>query len=109
MNTFTLNGTLVPAKRFDFNMLCNLEDLGVSISEADKKPMALVRAYVAICLGSNLDYAGQQMEQHLIGGGSFEDIMDVMSKEMESSDFFRNINQPKTVTKKASKTQKQTE
>lgn len=108
MNTFSLNGTLVPAKRFDFNMLCNLEDLGVSIQDAQKKPMALVRAYVAICLNTGVDLAGQQMEEHIANGGSFEDIMNVMSKEMEDSDFFRNLNKP-TTTKKATKAQKTTE
>lgn len=109
MNTFNLNGSTVVAKRFDFNMLCDLEDLGVSIQDAQKKPMAMVRAYIAICLGAGLDYAGHQMEEHLVNGGTFEDIMSVMSKEMENSDFFRNLNQPKTVTKKATKAQTKTE
>lgn len=109
VNTFDLNGVTVVAKRFDFNMICDLEDLGVSIQEAQKKPMAMVRAYIAICLGCSIDQAGQEMEKHLIAGGSFEDVMSVMAKEMETSDFFRNLNQPKTTAKKATKAQTKTE
>ena len=32
------------------------------------------------------------MEAHIIGGGTFDDIMTAMSDEMEKSDFFRNLN-----------------
>lgn len=109
VNKFELNGVTVVAKKFDFNMICDLEDMGVSLQEAQSKPMNMVRAYIAICLGCSIDQAGQEMETHLIGGGSFEDVMSVMAKEMETSDFFRNLNQPKTATKKATKAQTKTE
>lgn len=108
-NTFTLNGNLVVAKKFDFNLICDLEDFGVSIQDVGKKPMPMIRAYIALCLGSSLDVAGHEIEQHIIGGGSFDEVMNAMSKEMENSDFFRNLNQPKTVTKKATKAQTKTE
>lgn len=105
MNTFTLNGNTVVAKKFDFNLVCDLEDLGVSIQEAGKKPMAMVRAYLAICLGTDIEGAGKEMEAHLVNGGDFEAVMETMSKEMESSDFFRKLSEPKAVQKKTSKTQ----
>lgn len=105
MNTFTLNGNTVVAKKFDFNLVCDLEDRGVSLQESGNKPMAMVRAYVAICLGASNDVAGKELEEHISNGGSFETVFEAMSKEMESSDFFRNLSEPKTVQKKTSKTQ----
>lgn len=105
MNVFKLNGRDVIAKKFDFNLVCDLEDMGVSLQESGRKPMAMVRAYLALCLGCTLEIAGAEMEAHLANGGNFEDIMNAMSAEMENSDFFRNLNQPKTTPKKASKAQ----
>lgn len=45
MNTFTVNGTEYKAKPFDFNLVCDLEDMGISLEEAGRKPMSMVRAY----------------------------------------------------------------
>lgn len=109
-NTFALNNNTIVAKKFDFNLICDLEDLGVSLQDIGKKPMAMVRAYVALCLGSDLEAAGKEMEAHMAGGNTFENIMEVMSKEIADSDFFRNLNnQPKTVAKKNTKAQSKTE
>lgn len=96
MNTFRLNGNTIVAKKFDFNLVCDLEDMGVSIQNAGTKPMAMVRAYIAICLGSTIEKAGAEMEEHLVNGGDFEEVMDVMNKEMEASDFFRALGSKQT-------------
>lgn len=92
MNTFTVNGKEYNAKAFDFNLVCDLEDMGISLQEAANKPMSMVRAYFGLCAGKRKEYAGKEMELHIIGGGTFEDIMNAMSDEMEKSDFFRNLN-----------------
>ena len=103
MNKFTVNGKEYKAKAFDFNLVCDLEDMGVAMAEAAQKPMSMVRAYFALCANQSKDFAGKEMEQHLINGGNFEDIMNVMSDEMEKSDFFRNLN--KTEEQKTAKSQ----
>lgn len=92
MKTFTVNGKEYKAKAFDFNLICDLEDMGISLQEAGNKPMSMVRAYFGLCVGKGKEYAGKEMESHIINGGSFEDIINVMSDEMEKSDFFRNLN-----------------
>lgn len=98
MNTFTVNGTEYKAKPFDFNLVCDLEDMGISLEEAGKKPMSMVRAYFGLCVGKGKEYAGKELEAHIIGGGKFDNIITAMSEEMEKSDFFRNLN--KTEEKK---------
>lgn len=102
MNYFTINGKEYKAKEFDFNLICELEDMGISLEKAAEKPMSMVRAYFGICANMGKDRAGKEMEQHIIGGGKFDDIMKAMSAEMEKSDFFRQLN-GKTAEKKARK------
>lgn len=92
MNTFVVNGKEYKAKAFDFNLVCDLEDMGISLEEAGRKPMSMVRAYFGLCAGKGKEYAGKELEAHIIGGGKFDNIMSAMSEEMEKSDFFRNLN-----------------
>lgn len=91
MSMFTVNGKQYKAKAFDFNLVCDLEDLGISLQEAEKKPMSMVRAYFSFCAGRGKAYAGKEMEAHIIGGGTFEDVVTAMSDEMKKSDFFRSL------------------
>lgn len=91
MNTFTVNGNEYKAKVFDFNLICDLEDMGISLEQAGNKPMSMVRAYFGLCAGKGKEFAGKEMEAHIIGGGTFDEIMSAMSDEMEKSDFFRNL------------------
>lgn len=105
MKTFTVNGKKYKAKPFDFNLACDLEDLGISLQEAEKKPMSMVRAYFSFCIGRDKEYAGKEMEQHIINGGSFDDITKAMSEEMEKSDFFRGLKE--AAEKEAAKNQEE--
>lgn len=93
MNTFKVNGKEYKAKEFTFNLICDLEGMGVPLEQMDEKPMSMVRAYFGICAGLGKDAAGKEMEQHIIGGGKFDDVMKAMMNEMENSDFFRSLNQ----------------
>lgn len=111
MKIFTVNGKEYKAKAFDFNLICDLEDMGISLETASSKPMSMVRAYFGLCAEKGKEYAGKEMEAHIIGGGSFNDIMSVMSDEMEKSDFFRNINKmsEQETTESAEETNKESE
>ena len=91
MKTFKVNGKEYKAKAFDFNLMCDLEDMGLSTADMASKPMAVMRAYFALCTGKGKEFAGKEIEQHLIKGGHFNDVLNVMSEEMEKSDFFRSL------------------
>lgn len=106
MRTFKVNGKEYKARAFDFNLVCDLEDMGISLQDARNKPMSMVRAYFGLCSGNEKDIAGKEMEAHVADGGSFDGILNAMSEEMEKSDFFRNLNQnaKKEVTEDAKKT-----
>jgi hypothetical protein len=106
MNRFTVNEKTYTAKEFDFNLVCDLEDMGVSMDKAKEKPLSMVRAYFALCTGRGKEYAGKEMQEHLVNGGSFDDISEVMGKEMENSDFFRSLNKGEETENAESKSKK---
>ena len=82
--TFTVNNKLYKAKSFDFNLLCDLEDQGLSLEDIEKKPMSLIRTYVSFCGNIDKERAGKEIE---------ETVIEVLSKEMEESGFFRALRQ----------------
>lgn len=107
MKKFKINGKEYNSKKFDFNMMCDLEDLGFSIEQAEKKPMGMVRTYFSLCANVSVEEAGIEMENHVISGGKFDEIMEVMTYEMENSDFFRSLTEVQTKeTPKTTKTKK---
>lgn len=92
MRTFTINGKRYTAKPFDFNTVCDLEDSGVSLAEMSKKPMSMARAYFALCYNGKKEDAGKEIQAHVIAGGNFNDLYEVMGQEMNESDFFQALN-----------------
>ena len=109
MRTFKINGKTYTAKKFGYNTLCDLEDMGVSLEKMVQKPMSAVRAYFALHLGNDQELAGEEIENHIIAGGTFEDLIDVMNAEMEDSGFFRALNNETTEENAAENTEKVTE
>ena len=106
MKMFVLNGNSYPVKDMGVNMICDLEDMGISLGEMQNKSFSFIRAYVSMCMGTSVEKAGREIELHLINKGDFEDIVDVIKSAMEESDFFRAIQANKgeeTSTDKKSK------
>lgn len=101
---FTINGTTYKSKTVDFNMICDLEDMGLSISDMNKKSSAFMRGYFALCSGLTVEQAGIEMQAEMINGGDLTALAEAMTKEITDSDFFRAIN--KTAEKKTTKNQK---
>lgn len=93
MKMFVLNGNSYPAKEMGVNMLCDLEDMGISLGEMQNKSFSFIRAYVSMCMGESIEKAGREIELHLINKGKLEDVMDVIKGAMEDSDFFQALTQ----------------
>lgn len=93
MRTFTLNNVTYKALPFGFNTICDLEDLGVALEDMNTKPLSMVRAYIGLCIGKDKVFTGKQIEEHMINGGTLQDVVTVMSEEMNDSDFFRSLTQ----------------
>ena len=102
-NRFTVNGVTYTAKPFDFDMVCELEDMGVTFERIDKMPMSLIRAYFAVCANVDRTTAASLIQNHMVRGGKLDDITSAMAKEMENSDFFRSLQQDEEKTSTESK------
>ena len=92
-NVFVINKVSYVAKPFDFDMVCELEDMGVTFERIDKMPMSLIRAYFAICAGIPKEQAALLIQNHMVNGGKIDDITEAMAKEMNDSDFFRALSE----------------
>ena len=103
-NTFIVNGVTYTAKPFDFDLICELEDMGVTFERIDKMPMSLIRAYFAICAGTDKEQASALIQNHMIKGGKLDEVTNAIGKEMENSDFFRALSQTEEQTSTESKT-----
>lgn len=101
MKTFKINNKIYSPVPFDFNFICDLEDMGLSLEGVSEKPMSMLRAYFAKCTGKGTEFAGKELEAHMINGGSLKDIMDVMAEEMKKSDFFRSLSQSQETNNQA--------
>ena len=82
-------------KVIDFNGICELEELGLSLSDLKKTKMTSIRALLAYVGGMDTDTAGAEIMEHLKKGGSFEDFTPLINSLVES-DFFQATRQPNT-------------
>lgn len=90
-NTFTINGRVYTAPEFTFNTLCDFEEAGISIQDAQKKPTSMIRMYFALLFDGDRETAGSELEKHMMSGGSLEEISTAMIKELENSRFFQAL------------------
>lgn len=88
---FTVNGKEYKSKPVDFNIVCDLEEKGISLKEVNRKPMSAVRAYFALCTGKGNEYSGKELEQHVVKGGTFDEVIAAMNEELEKSEFFQAL------------------
>ena len=93
MKKIIVNGKEYVAKEFTFNLICDLEEMGYDMDSMGKRPMSMIRAYFSLCAGITEEVAGRELENHIIGGGNFADLSEVMQSQLEKSDFFRNLTQ----------------
>ena len=65
MKTFTINGKKYKSAEVDFNFICDLEDMGISLGDFGKKHMAVARAYFALCANTDKEFAGKEIQAHM--------------------------------------------
>ena len=106
MKTVKINGNNYPILTLDVNMLCDLEDMGISISEIKGKSMSFIRAYVAKCIGEDAETAGKELNQHFVNGGKMEDIMNVIKEVIDESGFFQALGKGQETETTADKSEK---
>lgn len=86
-----INGVEYRNVPLDFNAVCKLEDMGVDITSVDEKVMTTARAYAALCMRKPMGAAGEEIEKHVMNGGSLNEIYEAFAAEVEKSGFFRAL------------------
>lgn len=86
-----INGKSYPAKEITFNSVCQFEGMGIPMSEIEEKSIMFIRAYAAMCMGKKVDQAGEEIEKHIMNGGSMDDIASVLRQAVEESGFFQAL------------------
>lgn len=79
-------------KAIDFNAICELEDLGLSVTNIKKTNMSALRALLAWYGDMTPDEAGYEILEHLKNGGSFDDCVPLINCLLDS-DFFQATQQ----------------
>lgn len=90
-NKVTINGKSYPAKEITFNAVCQFEDMGVQLTEIEKKSIMLLRAYAAVCMNCDAEKAGAELEAHITSGGDLKDLSGALSAAVEESGFFQAL------------------
>lgn len=91
MKKITVNGKEYNAVDFDLNTMCDFDDLGISIEDFGTKQMSMIRAYVALCMKTDVKSAGNEIQAHIVNGGTLDDIADTLMTKVDESDFFRAL------------------
>lgn len=86
-----INGKVYPTKEITFNTVCQFEDMGIPMSEIEAKSIMFVRAYAAMCMDKKADQAGDEIEKHVMNGGSIDELADVLHQAVEESGFFQAL------------------
>lgn len=94
MEKITINGKEFELREIDFNAVCELEDLGMSIIDIKDKTFLFksIRALVAFVERCDLEKAGKEVEAHLTNKGKINDFTPLFEM-VSKSDFFRNLSQ----------------
>ena len=85
-----INGKIYKMPELSFNAVCQLEDMGISLTDFDKKPMAAIRGFLALAIG-DVEAAGRELEAHIVNGGDFTEIVGEITKAVQESGFFQAL------------------
>ena len=84
-----INGKEYKNVPITFNVFCKLEEMGVNLHNIEDKLFSSAIAYAVLCMKKPAALAGEEIEKHIINGGSINDIIEVFAKELEKSGFFQ--------------------
>lgn len=88
-----INGKEYRIPELNFNTMCMLEDMGLSLVDMDKRVLSTVRGFLALAMDGDFEKAGEELENHLTYGGDLDGMMEEINKAVSESGFFRSLKQ----------------
>lgn len=86
-----INGKDYQPVELDYNAVCELDAMGAPIDDVANRSMSFLRAYAALCMGAKAHVAGREIQEHVIGGGTLDEISTELGKVVERSGFFQAL------------------
>lgn len=91
-----INGKNITIKELDFNGISDLSELGIEVTDlagvaAGLKAFPVVRAFVALNTGTDKQVAGELLQQHILGGGTLDELFGAIAKSIEGSGFLQTL------------------
>ena len=96
MRTVHINGKTYQGAELTFNNVCRMEEMDAPITLGAKVSFSLMRGYLALCMNTSKENAGEELEKHINNGGNFDELSEAMADAIETSDFFRNLQKTET-------------
>ena len=91
MKMIHIDGKTYRAAELTFNNVCLMEEMDAPITRTSKVSFSLLRGYLALCMNISKEEAGDILEKHIVDGGNFDELSDAMAEAIETSDFFRRL------------------
>lgn len=89
MEKFTVNGKTYFVKELDFEYLVELDKHDIKVTNVTGA--AAINCFVSYCSGMDESQASKEISQHIVNGGSLDDIVGAYAKALEDSGFFRAL------------------
>lgn len=96
MKTIHINGKTYQGAEMTFNNVCRMEEMDAPVTLGQKVSFSLMRGYLALCMNTSKENAGEELEKHILNGGTFDELSDAMAEAIETSDFFRKLQETAT-------------
>ena len=96
-NTIAINGTEYEVKEIGFNSICDLAEKGIDIlnvKSLQKNVIVSARSILAWIADIDVEEAGNIIQEHIVNGGSVEDIAGIIqafTKAVEESGFLNAL------------------
>lgn len=87
-NSIIINSKEYKVPKFDFEAICELEDLGLDFTSIQSKSFSSIRTLVAYVLKTDVKEASKVIEQHIVNGGEITDFTPLL-EALGKSDFFQ--------------------
>lgn len=90
-----INGKTYRAAEMTFNNVCRMEEMDAPVTLGQKVSFSLIRGYAALCMNTSKENAGEELEKHVLNGGSMDELYEAMAEAIDTSDFFRKMSEDK--------------
>lgn len=92
MTQFTVNGKVYITTELEFKDICKMErNYNVSFANLENKSFNAITAFFAMSANIRLEEAEKRIQEHVVNGGDFNDIVVAMNAAMEESHFFQAL------------------